>query len=103
MFTNNLPGYAFGGVLQAEVVLKSYYREDGMQIIRLEEIVLVKNGKVIVIEENILESDLPLNIKLTITNKIKTQIKNCFNPKRLKPLKGHDFHFNRTSHEDPIK
>jgi len=48
---------------------------------------------------------LPLNIKLTITNKMKTQIKNFFNPKRLilRPLKGHVFHFNWTSHKDPIK
>ena len=56
MFTNELPWYAFGGVLQAKVGLKSYYREEGMQIIRLEEIVFVKKGKVNVIEEYILES-----------------------------------------------
>ena len=62
MFTNDLPGYAFGGVLQAKVVLKSYYREDGMQIIRLEEIVFVKNGKFIVIEENILQSTYLLSL-----------------------------------------
>ena len=62
MFTNELPWYAFWGVLQAKVGLKSYYREDGMQIIRLEEIVFVNKGKVNVIEENILESTYLLSL-----------------------------------------